>query len=224
MRPVTPLHQETSLSIAINTPTLQVNRIKLAMSFEPLQLTWLTSRELLSRHFGQLVHRQITSIEITERLLSCPEFLQSTRAAYVYCMKQPRHIYYGIFPLTCVERDDDLQLAFTARAQSLAIGMETYEVEIEICADQTSLHVSQEYARFVKVRFQEDFNELRNKLSSRETEVLAYLGNGYTVKKTASLLFLSTHTIETHKQNIYKKLGVSSMAEIGRMAERLGIR
>lgn len=50
-------------------------------------------------------------------------------------------------------------------------------------------------------------------LSSRENEVLICIAKGLTQKETARVLNLSPTTIGSYKKDIYRKLGVSSIAE-----------
>ncbi|MEG1484962.1 MAG: helix-turn-helix transcriptional regulator [Bacteroidales bacterium] len=51
-----------------------------------------------------------------------------------------------------------------------------------------------------------------NTLSDREREVLICIVHGMTNKEIASKLFLSTHTINTHRRNIISKLQIHSSA------------
>lgn len=51
-------------------------------------------------------------------------------------------------------------------------------------------------------------------LSERENEIIVLIAEGYTNHKIAELLFLSNHTITTHRKNIMSKLGVKNTAGI----------
>ena len=51
-------------------------------------------------------------------------------------------------------------------------------------------------------------------LSERENEIIVLIAEGYTNNKIAELLFLSNHTITTHRKNIMSKLGVKNTAGI----------
>ena len=51
-------------------------------------------------------------------------------------------------------------------------------------------------------------------LSERENEIIILIAEGYTNNKIAELLFLSNHTITTHRKNIMSKLGVKNTAGI----------
>ena len=57
----------------------------------------------------------------------------------------------------------------------------------------------------------------------REREVLELLADGRTAKEIASRLNLSPKTIETHRQNIMEKLGISNTAELVKYAIREGL-
>ena len=56
------------------------------------------------------------------------------------------------------------------------------------------------------------------RLSNRELEVFELIGRGMTTGKIADHLKLSTKTIETHRENIKKKLGLASGQELTRRA------
>jgi DNA-binding NarL/FixJ family response regulator len=55
-------------------------------------------------------------------------------------------------------------------------------------------------------------------LSDREKEIFRLIGEGLTTGAIAEQLFLSTHTIDTHREHIKRKLNVSTSNELSRMA------
>lgn len=59
-------------------------------------------------------------------------------------------------------------------------------------------------------------------LTRREREVLRLLALGHTNPEIAALLFLSPRTIESHRANIQRKLGVRSRADLVRAAAEVG--
>lgn len=56
--------------------------------------------------------------------------------------------------------------------------------------------------------------EERPSLTAREKEILAMLLKGKSNKDISDLMFVSTETVKTHLQNIYRKLGVKSRMEV----------
>lgn len=59
-------------------------------------------------------------------------------------------------------------------------------------------------------------------LSPRETEILKMISNGETDKTIAEKLNISVHTPGTHRQHIYRKLGVNNAAGAVREATKRG--
>lgn len=55
-------------------------------------------------------------------------------------------------------------------------------------------------------------------LSSRETEIVRLIALGYTSREIATDLQLSRRTVETHRARIFRKLGLSTRAELVRFA------
>lgn len=60
-------------------------------------------------------------------------------------------------------------------------------------------------------------------LTAREQEVMALLAEGLPIKKVADKLFISPKTVENHRSNIMRKLGLRSTIELIRYAAKLGL-
>jgi DNA-binding NarL/FixJ family response regulator len=61
-----------------------------------------------------------------------------------------------------------------------------------------------------------------NQLTSREQEVLRHIANGESNKQIARALDLSVRTVETHRLNIKRKLGIEGQAELIKFALQHG--
>ncbi len=61
------------------------------------------------------------------------------------------------------------------------------------------------------------------KLTTREREVLKLIGEGYTSREIAEMLFLSINTVERHRTNIMEKLGMHNKSQLIRFAIRKGL-
>ena len=57
-----------------------------------------------------------------------------------------------------------------------------------------------------------------NQLTTRESEVLQHIANGESNKQIARELALSVRTVETHRLNIKRKLGIEGQAELIKFA------
>jgi DNA-binding NarL/FixJ family response regulator len=63
----------------------------------------------------------------------------------------------------------------------------------------------------------------KSTLSTREIEIIQYIKAGKTTKQIAEALNLSIFTIETHRKNIFRKLGIKNMAELVATVTQLNI-
>jgi len=86
---------------------------------------------------------------------------------------------------------------------------------------ETGSYYSSETSKVVMESFQNKASNV--KISPREKEIIQLLSEGLTSKKIASKLFVSPHTVETHRQNILLKLGLKNTAELVKHAIQKGL-
>ena len=60
----------------------------------------------------------------------------------------------------------------------------------------------------------------RTHLTPREIEVVTFIAQGYRSAEIAEHLSINVKTIETHKANIYNKLGIGRIADLVKYAIR----
>lgn len=70
-----------------------------------------------------------------------------------------------------------------------------------------------------------DKQEMRNipVLSSREKEVLQLIADGMTNPQMATTLFLSLHTVDSHRKNLLTKFGVNNTAGLIKLAVKFNM-
>jgi DNA-binding NarL/FixJ family response regulator len=97
---------------------------------------------------------------------------------------------------------------------------------IRIVAD-SKVYISPSIAGVVTEDYLEHLAEkdasVHSVLTSREVEVLQLLAEGESTKQAASILSVSTKTIESHRQNIMKKLDIDNIVDLIKYAIREGI-
>ena len=59
--------------------------------------------------------------------------------------------------------------------------------------------------------------------TKRESEILALVCEGYSSKEIANSLFISYHTVETHKRNLINKLSARNIVHLAVLAERYSL-
>jgi len=62
-----------------------------------------------------------------------------------------------------------------------------------------------------------------DRLTAREQDILRFIGDGLTNEEIAEQLVLSVHTVQTHRSNIMKKLGLHNRAQLVTYAARVGL-
>ena len=82
-----------------------------------------------------------------------------------------------------------------------------------------SKNLNQDYLKFLH---QSNLVQ-EKKISSRETEVLQLLAEGKTSKEIGDLLFLSSKTVDVHRNNLMKKLDLHTIPELTKYAIREGL-
>ncbi|NQU81657.1 MAG: response regulator transcription factor [Bacteroidetes bacterium] len=80
----------------------------------------------------------------------------------------------------------------------------------------------------VEALLKENLNISKNKstnthLTKKEFEIIRLIAQGLTTKEIAAKDFLSVHTVNTHRKNILKKLGINSTSELIMYAVKTGI-
>lgn len=65
--------------------------------------------------------------------------------------------------------------------------------------------------------------KLQYEITKREEEILRHLASGKTSKEIATKLFISPHTVDTHRRNLLKKTKCKSVVELTRMAFNNGL-
>jgi DNA-binding NarL/FixJ family response regulator len=88
---------------------------------------------------------------------------------------------------------------------------------------------AQRYSRYVCQRMTElllapsEEKEIKVPLTKTEIEILKDIALGQTTKEIAEKRFSSFHTVNTHRKNIFRKLGVNTVHEATRYALRAGL-
>ncbi|MEZ4901507.1 MAG: response regulator transcription factor [Spirosomataceae bacterium] len=72
--------------------------------------------------------------------------------------------------------------------------------------------------------FQNSDFELLNNISEREKKIIHLIASGLMEDQIAEVLFISKHTVHTHKKNIFKKLQLHTNADLVKFAYENGLK
>ncbi len=76
---------------------------------------------------------------------------------------------------------------------------------------------------YVKTRHKETTNSGYDELSDREKQIFLLLAEGNTTNQISELLCVSPKTVEKHRANIQKKIGISTPVDMMKYAIRIGV-
>lgn len=88
-------------------------------------------------------------------------------------------------------------------------------------AQEGNRYISQRAAEILLTQRQKD--DVETNLTQTELEILKAIAQGKTTKEIANERFSSIHTINTHRKNIFRKIGVNSAHEAIKYAFRSGL-
>lgn len=133
---------------------------------------------------------------------------------------------FPILILTVSENDEDLRAAIDAGARGYLLKNEdpaALKYAIENVARGGSV-LSAIIADALLDRARRSDQSDLELLSPREQEVLTLLSRGLSNREIADTLGISSHTVKTHLERTYEKLGVSSRSEAAAIAGAQGLR
>ncbi|MEQ8906354.1 response regulator transcription factor [Ekhidna sp.] len=85
------------------------------------------------------------------------------------------------------------------------------------------VHSGKSYYDQIQNFSKDDADHKEYSLSEREVEIIRKLGDGLTSAQISEALFISEHTVKTHRKNILKKLDIHSSSELIQYALNNGI-
>jgi len=98
---------------------------------------------------------------------------------------------------------------------------------LDVCPNQQDAKVFQRSLIDIRtgkpVLFSTDDKNVEYILSKREIEVLGFLNKGLQSKEIAERLYLSVNTVNNHRQNIIRKMGLNNTSEAISYARKIGM-
>lgn len=124
---------------------------------------------------------------------------------------------------------DDLTTDFIAQVYYSSRNISIVFKDAPLSDITNALHSASEGERFISQRAaeilltQRQKDEVETNLTQTEVEILKAIAQGKTTKEIANERFSSIHTINTHRKNIFRKIGVNSAHEAIKYAFRSGL-
>jgi FixJ family two-component response regulator len=183
------------------------------------------------------IKRLVESVGLrVEGLGSAPEFLRSQRPDAPSCLvldvrlpgisgldfqRELREANIHI-PIIFITAHGDIPM--TVRAMKAgAVEFLTKPFRDQELLDAIQQGLERDHARRAQEAEVRKLRERFESLTPRERELLPWVVSGLLNKKIADAIEASEATVKVHRSQLMRKMGASSMADLVRMAEKLGI-
>jgi DNA-binding NarL/FixJ family response regulator len=171
------------------------------------------AQAVLISHPSEIIQKGLIAIlenELSVSVISC------TNCSEIE--KKYLNVYSDLVLILPAEiSDHNLFVTYRSKARRLLlIGVEISKSEkqkqhlfdMHISVNDSSVLLTNQINRFFNVEKQ---TKEEDELTVREKEILRLIALGYTNKSIANELFISTHTVISHRKNITDKLGIKSI-------------
>lgn len=120
-----------------------------------------------------------------------------------------------VVAFTMFDQDDAVQQMLNAGAQGYILKDSSLDIVLEAIRTVAEGHTY--YDKKIHIPDAEK-NASKSILSSREREILQLVAKGQTSHQIADALFIGKSTVDTHRKNMIRKLGLSGAGELLRYA------
>ncbi len=180
------------------------------MTMEVLQVFVAESSFLLREGLKTLLSQMGVSFrmeEINTKLDKLPKIISKSKANLI--LINPELLPEGmIINRTGFQQHTVIWIALTQKIPNHALAAQ-FDYVMNVCASRTELIALMETViNRIGLRNKAD----EGALSERETDVLKYVALGYTNNEISEKLFISIHTVMTHRKNITRKLGIKTVS------------
>jgi len=169
-------------------------------------------------YFFKLMHTEDVPM-VVDTCTRALEFLNNITS-------EEKHDYKTIFEYRLKDRNgNDLRFLQQLAVLELDLKGNLWLILIlnDICPNQQETKVFQRSMINIRTNNSIPFSDDDSTLSKRELEILGLLDKGMFSKEIADRLFISVNTVNNHRQNIIRKMGLSNTSEAISYARKIGI-
>jgi two-component system response regulator NreC len=193
--------------------------VKLFLVDDHLVLRQALSKALTQEHRYEVVGHAGDGQELLSQLTSCA--LETIEALRRVGCNAP------VLILSAVENSGNIRAALKAGARGFVpkqAGLSEMQFAIDAIVDGgTYLSPSVTNRLMAADAAQQESASAVASLSQREREIMVLIANGKRNREIGSLLHISTRTVDTHRSNILKKLGIKTNAELVKISIAEGL-
>jgi len=184
---------------------------------------WITDNETVQNNLG-ITADQIIGMgeEFPKRLQRYPDYNESMTDAIAFFIENPNTKWIGLYRIQSLSGTYRWVMYSTSAFEFADNGQlcKTITMAIDVTRE---INTNQVLTQYIRTSLHSQYEEIHSQLSKREKEVILHIVQGKTTKDIANDLFISHHTVESHKSNIFKKLDIKSSVELTHLAEKIGL-
>jgi len=127
---------------------------------------------------------------------------------------------FPALPIIYITGQGDIPMSVQALRKG-AVNFLQKPVEDHVLLEAVNEALQLSHEIFIEIRETKRIKYLLNTLTNRESQVFRLLITGKLNKQIAGDLNIAEHTVKLHRGNITKKLGVKSVAELVKLAQKI---
>jgi two-component system nitrate/nitrite response regulator NarL len=183
-----------------------------------LKHTLLTSRHSVTTHFYHSLEQLISKaiLERSEAVL-LDKTADSTFTFSEIKLLRQRLPHLKIIMLSTIDHLEFMNQCYTEGIEAyLTYDCSEEEIEeaLNAVGEQRQFFCQRILTELTSLMLTNREPEAKHMLTDREKEIARLIADGNTNKQIGELLFISPHTVHSHRKSLMKKLGVSSAREI----------
>ncbi len=177
----------------------------------PIQLLIYTESFIVNKGLEFIFKRMrgVTVVAAVENLLDVDEYIKDRDIDFIIVSKS---VFSEQSHLKELYKTVKNILWASIETNSVKInGFYSFEFELSVRdGEKETIRIINNYLTFLNESKEESQNE--SELSNREKEILKHVALGLTNMKIAERLFISQHTVITHRKKITSKLGIKTIS------------
>lgn len=201
----------------------KMNAALYVLNQHPYKVDWISENDCVQRVTGLSPQEVMEKGEyIHSWLMRSPDFEESVTIPIQKFIENPDIKWAGVYRIKNEEGKLSWVMYSSTTLEYTPEGLPARVTVVAFPLDDI-FNTPQTLVDFQKYLSQKINADLLNKLTDRQKEVLILIGQGKGRKEIALTLDISEYTVDDHKNALMKKLDCTTMIELARLADRMGL-
>jgi DNA-binding CsgD family transcriptional regulator len=201
----------------------KMNAAMYLLNQQPYKVDWISDNDCVKRVTG------LTPNEVMEKgeyihswLMRSPDFEESVIIPIQKFIENPDIKWAGVYRIKNEEGKLSWVMYSATTLERTPEGLPSKVTVVAFPLDDI-FNTPGTLTEFQQYLSQKIYSDVLESLTDRQLEVLKHIGLGKRRKDIAAALDISHYTVDDHKNALLKKLDCTSLVELARMADRMGL-